>query len=151
MSEEIIVPVEEPVKRGRGRPRKAVRPTRVPMSGQRMRMHIDEEDKDPNFHYAWINDQSGLVHRAKKAGYEHVPLTEIPSWGTPDVDSADPTASIISMPVGNKVIAYLMKQPMEYYEEDQDEMNALVNARESDMKKELNSGQNGTYGKVEFE
>ena len=44
-----------------------------------------------------------------------------------------------------------MKQPMEYYEEDQKEKNDLVDAREADMKKQLNSEKDGTYGKVEFE
>jgi hypothetical protein len=120
------------------------------MSGQRMRMHIDEDDKDPAFHYAWINDQRGLIQRAIKAGYEHVTTAEIPSWGEADVDSADSSSSLVSMPVGDKVIAYLMKQPMEYYEEDQAEEQALVDAREADMKKSLNSGQNGTYGKVDI-
>lgn len=138
----------------RGRPATKVtrekRPKRIPMSGQRMRMHIDEDDKDPAFHYAWINDQRGLIQRAIKAGYEHVTTAEIPSWGEADVDSADSSSSLVSMPVGDKIIAYLMKQPMEYYEEDQAEHAALVDARETDMKKSLNSGQNGTYGKVEI-
>ena len=138
----------------RGRPSSKVsrtdRPKRVSMSGARLRMHIEEDEKDPAFHYAWINDQSGLIARAKRAGYEHVQTSEIPSWGTISVDSANSDSSLISMNVGGETIAYLMKIPMEYYEEDRAEMDALVNAREADMKKELNSGQNGTYGKVEF-
>lgn len=139
----------------RGRPStskasRADRPKRVPMSGQRMRMHIPEEDQDPAFHYAWINDQSGLIPRAKRAGYEHVLVSEIPSWGEIGVDSSNSDSSLISMNVGGTTIAYLMKQPIEFYEEDQDEMNALIDAREADMKKSLNSGQNGTYGQVEF-
>ena len=139
----------------RGRPAgkaatKAKRPTRIPMSGQRMRMQVEEEDKDPGFHYKWINDQRGLVQRALKAGYEYVTIEEIPSWGTPDVDSASGTSSYVSMPVGDKVVAYLMKQPIEFYEEDRAEMDAITDAREADMKKTLNSGQNGTYGKVDI-
>jgi hypothetical protein len=138
----------------RGRPAKAAtvakRPTRIPMSGQRMRMHIEEEDKDPNFHYGWINDKGGLIQRAKRAGYENVLTSEIPTWGTSDVDAADSTSSFISMEVGNETTAYLMKQPMEYYEEDAAETNAITNSREADMKKDLNSGQNGTYGAIEI-
>jgi hypothetical protein len=139
----------------RGRPAgkagtRAKRPTRIPMSGQRMRMHIEEEDKDPAFHYAWINDSRGLIQRAIKAGYEHVSVAEIPSWGTPDVDSASGTSTHISMPVGDKVIAYLMKQPMEFHDEDQAEKDRLIDAREADLKRELNSGRDGTYGKVDI-
>ena len=56
----------------RGRPTKATRterPKRIPMSGSRKRLHIEDEYKDPNFHYAWINDQKDLLHRAHRAGY----------------------------------------------------------------------------------
>ena len=126
------------------------RPVRIPMSGSRKRMHIDEEFQDPNYHYAWINDQRDLLFRAKRAGYETVYAAEIPSWGQTDVDSANPTESAISMPVGGGVIAYLLKQPMEYFLEDQEAMNAIVDDREADMKKELNSTE-GTYGEVKFE
>ena len=103
----------------RGRPAKATRterPKRVPMNGQRMRMHIDDEHKDPNFHYGWINDTSGLIQRAKRAGYENVMTSEIPSWGEVGVDSSNSESSVVSMDVGNGTTAYLMKQPMEYYE-----------------------------------
>lgn len=127
------------------------KPRRVPMSGSRKRMHIDDDQKDPAFHYAWISDQKDLIFRAKRAGYENVLISEIPSWGVADVDSADPSASIISMPVGNGVIGYLMKQPLEYYHEDQKSMMDLVDRREGDMKKQLNSGDNGTYGEVKIE
>ena len=136
----------------RGRPPKVrtERPTRIPMSGSRKRMHIEEEDADPNFHYAWINDQKDLIHRAKRAGYEHVKLSEMPSWGSAGVDAADPASSNISMKVSADTTAYMMKQPMEFHEEDQDEKNAVVDARESGMKQELNSGRNGTYGDVDI-
>lgn len=134
----------------RGRPPKAKRPTRVPMSGQRMRMHIEEEDKDPNFHYAWINDTSGLIQRAKRAGYENVLTSEIPAWGEAGIDATNSSSSVVSMEVGNSTTAYLMKQPMEFYEEDNAETNAITDAREADMKKDLNSGRNGTYGDVDI-
>ena len=139
----------------RGRPSaeakgRVKRPTRIPMSGQRMRMHIEEEDKDPAYHYAWINDQGSLLHNAIRAGYLHVSVEEMPTWGTPDVDSASGSSSHVCMPVGDKVMAYLMKQPIEYYEEDQAAHQAAIDAREADMKKSLNSGQNGTYGKVDI-
>ena len=113
-------------------------------------MHVEEEDKDPNFHYAWINDQKDLVPRAKRAGYEHVMLSEMPTWGSPGVDAADPASSMISMKVSADITAYMMKQPMEFYKEDQKAKNTLVDDRESGMKQQLNSGTDGTYGKVEI-
>lgn len=127
------------------------KPTRVPMSGSRKRMEIDREDLDARFHYAWISDTKDLIFRAKRAGYENVLTSEIPSWGVADVDTADSSSSVVSMPVGPNVQGYLMKQPMEYYEEDQAELQAVVDRREGDMKKQLNSGDNGTYGEVKID
>jgi len=145
---------KKPAARGRAASaatRAKARPVRVPMSGSRKRMHIDEEFQDPNYHYAWINDQKDLIFRANRAGYVHVLGSEIPSWGVRDVDSANPAESQISMPVGGGVIAYLMKQPMEFYLEDQAELNTQVDAREAEMKKDLNSEKDGKYGGVKFE
>lgn len=136
--------------RGRPSTKRAERPTRVPMSGQRLRMHISEEEQDPAFHYAWINDDGDLIFRAKRAGYTHVEREEMPTWGEISVDSANSVDSVISMPVGQGKTAYLMKQPMEFYEEDKAAADRLVDAREADMKKELNSGKDGTYGSVEI-
>lgn len=134
----------------RGRPPKSSRPERVPMNGQRLRMELNEEECDPAFHYAWINDDKDLIYRAKRAGYEHVTLDEVPSWGQTSVDSANPVDSLVSMPVGQGKTAFLMKQPMEYYEQDREASDNIVNDREADLKKSLNSGQNGTYGAVEI-
>lgn len=140
----------ETVKATRGRPKtsRAERPKRVPMSGSRQRMKVDDEYKDPAFHYAWINDQKDLIHRAKRAGYEHVETSEMPFWGSTDSEASGSTSSIISMNVGKGVTGYLMKQPIEFYNEDRAEMDKVVDDRESDMKKTLNSGKDGTYGEV---
>ena len=127
------------------------RPTRIPMSGNRKRMHVDKEDQDPNFHYAWINDQVDLIHRARQAGFVNVTKEEMPKWGTaPDPDTAGTASTVVSIRVNADTTAYLMKQPMEYYLEDRAAIDALVDGREADMKKELNSGQNGQYGNVEI-
>jgi len=118
------------------------------MSGQRLRMEISAEEKDPAFHYAWINDDKDLIFRAKRAGYEHVLTEELPSWGQASVDSDNSTDSLVSMPVGQGKVAYLMKQPKEFFEEDMKAHHDMVDAREADLKKELNSGKDGTYGEV---
>jgi len=141
---------ETQVKRGRGRPPKAVRPTRVPMSGQQLRMAIPEEYKDPAFHYAWHTDKKDTLYRAKNAGFVHVTTAEMPHhvYG---VDSSDNTESNVSMPVGMGEVAYLMKQPIKFHEEDLDEQRKFNQSRIADIKKDLNSGKNGTYGDVKFE
>ena len=141
------------VKKTRGRPVKAKagtkRPTRIPMSGSRKRMHVDA-DLFPGYHIAWINDQKDLIYRAKRALYENVMADEIPGWGSSDVDAADSASSLVSMKVDNDTTAYLMKLPLEYWEQDQAEKAVLNEARTADMKKDLNSGQEGQYGKVDI-
>jgi hypothetical protein len=141
------------VKKTRGRPAKAKgaasRPTRIPLSGSRKRMHVDP-DLFPGYHIAWINDQKDLVFRAKRALYENVTVDEIPGWGSADVDAADSASSLVSMKVDNDTTAYLMKLPMEYWNADQAEKRALNEARTADMKKDLNSGKEGTYGEVDI-
>jgi hypothetical protein len=136
--------------RGRGKPTtsRAKRPTRVSMSGARKRMHIPEEYKDPNFHYAWINDQNDLVNRAKRAGYEHVKADEMDMMSF-DVDSGS-GEGLVTINAGAGITAYLMKQPMEYHEEDLEELRQINRDRVSDIKKELNDGKDGKYGKVEI-
>lgn len=136
----------------RGRPAKATqdkRPKRVPLSGAGKRMHVDK-DLFPGFHIAWINDKKDLIYRAKRASYEHVTVDELPGWGRPDVDSADPASSLVSMKVDADTTAYLMKLPIEYWEEDKAAQLKRNEARTDDMKKTLNSGQEGTYGKVDI-
>lgn len=138
------------VQRGHGKRGRNARVTRIPMSGSRLKMHIREEDKDPNFHYAWINDSRGLLHDAERAGYERVKVSEIPSWGVRDVDTANSTDSFVSMPVGQGTVAYLMKQPIEFYEEDRAAMDQVIDDREATMKRKLNSGEDGQYGEVKI-
>ena len=125
------------------------RTKRISMSGSRMRMHIEESEKDPNFHYSWINDSNGLVQRAKMAGYQHCTRSEFPQWGEGGVDASDGTTALVSMDVGGGTIAYLMKQPMEYHLEDQADIDQLTDAREADLKRVLDQG-NGTYGTLDI-
>ena len=125
------------------------RPTRIPMSGSRKRMHVDPE-LFPGFHIAWINDQKDLIPRAKRALYEHVRISELPHWGSDDPDAASSPDSLVSMTVSEGVTAYLMKLPLEFWEEDQRTKREENEARTADLKKDLNSGQNGTYGNVEI-
>lgn len=125
------------------------RTRRIPMSGSRMRMHIEEADKDPNYHYAWFNDKDGQVQRAKMAGFEPCTRAEFPAWGEMSVDSSDGTSALVEQEVGGGITAYLMKQPMEYHLEDRAELDKMADDREADLKKLLDS-ENGTYGNLDI-
>jgi len=135
--------------RGRGKPTtsRAQRPKRVSLSGARKRLHIPEDYKDPAFHYAWIADEKDMVNRAKRAGYECVKHDEMPDLGY-DVDAGG--EGLLTTNMGHGVTGYLMKQPMEFHEEDLEELRQINRDRVADIKKELNDGKDGKYGKVDI-
>jgi hypothetical protein len=112
-------------------------------------MHIPEEYQDPDFHYAWISDQGDLLFRAKRAGYEHVAHAEMPMLSF-DVDASSDGTGFISASGGKGVMQYLMKQPIEFHLEDLEEQRGINRRRIADIKRDLNSGKDGTYGKVEI-
>jgi hypothetical protein len=123
---------------------RAQRPDRIPITGFRDKLTV--EGKEPGFHYAWIRDD--FVARAERASYEYV-THEVIVGDTRIAASA--IGGKVSIPGGNGVTLFLMRVPQEYYDSDMDEMQAEVDAREADMKRTLNSGQDGQYGKVEVD
>lgn len=57
---------------------------------------------------------------------------------------------MVSMQVGGNTTAYLMRISREWYDEDMDKHAQSIDKGEADMKRTLNSGANGTYGKVDI-
>ena len=124
------------------------RPKRTPVSGNRNILTV--EGKDPNYKYTWVNDDDkGSIQRFKEAGYEFV--DDELKVGDKNVDGSTLPSSVVSKNVGQGLTAYLMRQPMEFHEEDMAAKHKRVDELEADMKRELNSGKDGTYGSVEFE
>ena len=120
---------------------------RVPLSGHRDILTV--QGKDPNYVYRWVNDEAGRVDRLKDAGYDLVDHeVEV---GVRKVDSSAGTSSVVSKNVGNGTTAYLMRIKREWHEEDKAAAQKQIDESEADMKRTLNSKQNGTYGKVNIE
>ena len=126
-------------------------PERIPLSGSRTRLSLDESKLDPAFHYKWINDDGDKIQRFMNAYYELVSAEEGIEIGQRSIDtSTGELASVVSRDVGGGKTAFLMKQPIEFYNEDKAAKEEAVNRREDAMKQSLNSGQDGTYGEVKF-
>lgn len=99
--------------------------TRVPINGHRTILEV--KGKEPGFHYAWIGEN--MVFAAQEAGYEHVrhPV----QVGTERIDvSRMPTDSYVTRNVGGMKIAYLMRQPQEFRDEDMAEIHARIDEQE---------------------
>lgn len=123
---------------------RAQRVNRVPVSGQRDILTVKHE-KDPNFVERIVNDKPGRIDKFLAAGYEIVTTpTEI---GDPRVGTPTPEGSPVKISVGRGQQAYLMRQPKEFYEEDQKAKESEIKAREESMK---DAKSDGRYGKVEI-
>jgi len=124
--------------------RPSKRPNRIPVSGKRDILTV--EGKDPNYKYTWVNDTNGMVQRFKQGGYEVVEHDVM--VGQNQADHSNPTSKAVSMNVGQGVTAYLMRIPKEWHDEDMKAKQDRIDRSEADLKRTLNSGKDGTYGKV---
>lgn len=91
----------------------AKRRERTPIGGTRAILEV--RGKEAGFHYAWVNED--YVYQRQEEGFEHVrhPV----QVGSKRIDvSQGPTSEFICRPVGKGVIAYLMRIPQEFYDED---------------------------------
>lgn len=122
------------------------RPKRVPLSNL-ARNVLTVDGKEDGFHYCWMNEDQ--VDRRLLQGYDFV---------THDVMVGDirlsavassqrPGATVISRNVGAGVVAYLMRIPNEYHQEDLKYLESLNDNLEESMH---NMGpQGGLTGKIE--
>jgi hypothetical protein len=122
---------------------RAKRKERNSITGTRTKLSLTGEE--PGFHYAWINEDN--VGSATDAGFEFV--THAIKVGNKHIDVSTMQGGKISRNVGQMVVAYLMRIPQEWYDEDMAEEQRLkVDASEERIKDELNSnGLNGTLVK----
>jgi hypothetical protein len=111
------------------------------ITGTRTKLSLTGEE--PGFHYAWINDEN--VGTAEDAGYEYV--SHAIKVGNRHVNVSEMSGSKISRNVGGGTIAYLMRVPQEWYDEDMEaEQRSKVDASEERIFIENNS--NGLNGGI---
>lgn len=104
------------------------------------------KNTDPNFVYRVVNDIGDRVQAFKDAGYELVPSDSV-RVGDKRVDSVTADGSVSQVSVGQGTKAYVMRIKKEWYEEDQAQKQAKVDAQESTTKRKA---LDGTYGKLEI-
>lgn len=125
---------------------------RVPINGDRAILNVTGLDNE-NFHYCWINDNDdkwlGNIERFKNAGYEHVQVHEVGAIGSVHVNQgSDNIGNYVSRPVGAGVTAYLMRIPIEWFNEDCKAAEDKLQDTEALMYEQAASSK-GSYGKVE--
>lgn len=129
---------KQPKKRGAGRPPKegryrlnVKRDTRIAVGGYRDILTL--ENTDPDYHYYWELDSSETgptIHRRLLAGYSFVQDDEGVLVGQASVFKSEAVGSILRVPNGDGRYLYLLKIPMEWYEEDREAIEQRINETE---------------------
>jgi len=113
---------------------RAERPSeRVPVNGMRDKLTV--HGKDPSFHYYWCkdnNEEGQEIFNFLRAGYVFVRADEV-KIGQDAVYKTESVGSIIRQPAGFGEWLYLMKQPMDFYLEDQKAEQDRILSRENAM------------------
>ena len=126
--------------------KKRVIQKRSGLGGREILSVSDLPDQD-QFHYHWVNDIGDRLYQRYKEGYEFVEKGGLVA-GDITVESARGTDSLLKKGVGMGITAYLMKIPMELYEEYEAERRGEVAKSVEEIR---GSGkQSGTYGEVKI-
>jgi hypothetical protein len=113
--------------------------------GGRDVLSLDGINDQDQFHYHWVNDIGDRLYQRFKEGYDFVDKGGV-SAGDITVESARGTDSLMKKGVGRGITSYLMKIPMDLYEEYQSEKRQKVAESVEEIK---GSGkQSGVYGEV---
>lgn len=116
------------------------RPSRVPVSGPRDVLTV--ADKDPNYHYRWVNDTPGRIDRFLNGGYEYV--QKAGEIGQNTVDRGSKLGSVVTRSVGGILTAVLMRIPREWYDEDQEAKQDEIDRLEDSMRQEATQDRYGS-------
>jgi hypothetical protein len=103
-------------------------------------------EKDPNYHYRFVNDTGSRVVNFQQAGYEFVTDTDL-SVG--DNRVSDPSSNSANKRVvsNDGTTSYLMRIKNEFYVEDQAAKMEALDEQEHAM---TENASQGMYGKLEL-
>jgi len=104
-------------------------------------------EKDPNFHYRFVNDVGSRVYNFQQAGYELVADDGL-VVGDSRVSDASNLGSAHRVVGDGGTVSVLMKIKKEWFEEDQAKKAAAVDEQEKAMKQ--NNSVAGDYGSVKI-
>lgn len=121
---------------------------RVPIGAKRELLNVS--DTPEGYKDRIVNDNPGRIEKFKRAGYE---IVENATLGTSHVDGTSANAGAASKDVGKGVTAYVMRQRLDYYNEDQAAKQQQVDESEaSNRRSKVNAedSTDGSYGEVKI-
>lgn len=125
-----------------------VRPVRVPVSSSRSPLTVKGFDH-VNYQGRWVNDVDDRIAEFLEGGYEFV-TKDGGSVAEPTIDATTKLDSRVKKPVGNGVVAYLMRLPKELWLQDQQAKEAELKNLDRAMGRP-NATNAADYGKVTIE
>lgn len=117
------------------------RPERTPLHKQRL-LGVSDKDKDPNYVYRMVNEESGRVENFLDAGWE--PVSGDVDTGETRVQDASQMGSVVRRvvnkdPQAHAKTAILMRKPKEWFDVDMaekqkrnDEIEAAFDPRKAE-------------------
>ena len=120
------------------------RPKRIPLGTR----NVLTAPKREGYVRRFVNDTPGRIKQFEDAGYSVV--RDNIEIGDPKAGKGNKVGSAVSKPVGGGTKGVLMEIKKEWYQEDQKAKQDVILEGERDMKRQLNSGANGTYGGVQI-
>ena len=109
----------------------SARPRRTPVA-RRNRLEI--QNKEAGYVYRIVNDIDDRVSRLQEQGYEIVPNAKVGAIGNRRVDNPTALGSSSHISVGQGTKAVVMRQREEFYREDQEIKQQIVDDTEQSMK-----------------
>lgn len=122
----------------------SARPQRASL-GKRDRLSI--KNKEDGFVYRIVNDVDDRVELLKGVGYEVCTTEQVGAIGNKRVDNTSSLGSTAYFSVGQGTKAVVMRIPAEWYQEDQRNKQAELDAVEATMKSDARKA--ADYGTLE--
>lgn len=108
------------------------------MDGGDLKLHVDESQKDPDYHYAFVNDEANRIERKESRDWEKVEK----AGGGHDV------RLVGTKKEGGPLSAYLMRIRKEFHEDDYRQKQKDIDLVEDAIKRgEDNNGEVGKEGR----
>jgi hypothetical protein len=99
------------------------------------------------YHYHWINDTGDRLQKRYDEGYDFVDKNGLAAGDT-NVESARGTSSVLCKNVGGGITSYLMRIPIDLYNEYQQAKDKMVKDAEDDIKR--TAARTGLTGTLEL-
>ena len=125
---------------------RAKRPRRSPVGGPGSRQRLGVVGKEEGYHYRWVNDEGSRIAEFEEYGYDVDRSKDINVSSISSIKTGSAHSVVVDKKSGQKGV--LMRQPIEFHEEDKGLKAKAIDKSEESMYRQLKS-EDGRYGSVD--